>query len=222
MKRIDVLPDDILLEMFDFYVDIYSPYVKPEIETWQSLVHVCRRWRTLVFRSPRCLNLRLFCKPQTPARDTLDVWPALPLIISGNMALSGTDNVIAALGQSNRVCEVMLDLTGRPLEEVLAPMQVPFPELTHLWLSSDDDTPAIPDSFLGGSAPCLQGFSLSGIPFPGLPRLHFSATHLVNLHLSNIPHSGYLSPETMVTLLSALFSLESLSLEFPIPSNLAP
>src|SRR5260221_5208216 len=57
-------------------------YGEPEeasaVESWQLLVHVCRRWRSLVFGSPRRLNLRLFCTPETPAKDTLAVWPALP------------------------------------------------------------------------------------------------------------------------------------------------
>jgi hypothetical protein len=74
------------------------------------------------------------------------------------MALSGTDNVIAALGQSNRVCQVGLwGLAGRQLEEVFAAMQVPFPELTDLRLFPDDETPpVVPGSFLGRSAPRLQ------------------------------------------------------------------
>ena len=37
-----------------------------------------------------------------------------------------------------------------------------------------------------------------GIPFPGLPKLLLSATHLVQLWLANIPHSGYISPDVMV------------------------
>ena len=74
-----------------------------EIEAWQLLVHVCRRWRSLVLGSPRRLNLQLYCTCETPARDTLEVWLALPLIVRGYMA---TDNVIAALEQSNRVCQV--------------------------------------------------------------------------------------------------------------------
>jgi hypothetical protein len=41
------------------------------------------QWRTLVLESPRRLNLRLFCTPKTPVKDTLDVWPALPLIVEG-------------------------------------------------------------------------------------------------------------------------------------------
>jgi hypothetical protein len=221
--RIDVLPDDVLLQILGFYVGVRvvpSLSGKPRVEEWQSLIHVCRRWRNLVFQSPRRLNLRLFCTPKTPARDKLDIWPALPLIVAGNMALSsGTDNVIAGLGQSNRVCEVNLDLAGSQVEEVLAAMQVPFPELTDLRLFSDDETPVIPDSFLGGSAPRLRDFTLSGIPFPGLPKLLLSATHLVGLHLPKLPHSGYISPELMVALLSALSSLETLVLKFQSPQS---
>ena len=219
MKRIDVLPDDVLLGIFDFYMIMYtyeSSYRgKTETEAWQSLVHVCRRWRCLVLGSPRRLNLRLFCTPKTPARDTLDVWPPLPLLVNGSMTLSGTDNVIAALGQSNRVCQVILHLASWQLEEVLAPMQVHFPELMDLRLFSDDETPpVIPDSFLDGSAPRLEFFLLSGIPFPGFPKLLLSANRLVYLELFDMPHSGYISPEVMVALLSALSSLDTFSLEF--------
>ena len=133
---------------------------------------------------------------------------------------SGTDNVIAALGQSNRVCEVSLDLAIWQLEKVMAAMQVPFPALTLIQLILRGETlSAIPDSFLGGSAPSLRYFSLFGIPLPGLPKVLLSATHLVQLRLFNIPHSGYISPEAMVTLLSALSSLLILSLEFRSPQS---
>jgi hypothetical protein len=131
------------------------------------------------------------------------------------MTSTGTENVITALGQSNRVCQVILYLAGWQLEEVLAPMQVPFPELTNLRLFADDETPPIiPDSFLDGSAPRLESFLLSGIPFPGLPKLLLSADHIVYLELINIPHSGYISPEAIVTLLCALSGLDTFTLEF--------
>jgi hypothetical protein len=224
--RIDVLPDDVLLEIFYFYVDMSSWYWSKRgakcVQVWQSLVHVCQRWRILAFESPRRLNLRLYCTPETPVKDTLDVWPALPLILHGTISSSsGTDNVIAALGRSNHICQVNLRYLADPqLEEVLAVMQVPFPELTHLELFSDGKTlPVIPDSFLDGSAPRLQIFELDGIPFPRLPNLLLSATHLVTLYLSNIPHSGYISPEAIVALLSVLSSLEVLSLRFQSPHS---
>ena len=150
MRRIDVLPDDVLLEIFYFYVDTSLRFGgKRATEAWQFLVHVCRRWRRLVFGSPRRLNLRLVCGPETPAKGTLDIWPALPLIVWGSMTISsGTDNIITALEQSNRVSEVyLLNLAVRQLEKVLASMQVPFPELTVLQLVSNDEIPpVIPDS----------------------------------------------------------------------------
>ena len=227
--QIDVLPDDILLEVFDFYV-YTDPYTwvtfegKKKIESWQLLVHVCRRWRNIMFGSPRRLDLRLVCTPQTPTKDRLDVWPTFPLIIKsdvGSVSFSAMDNVIAALGQSNRVCQVSLSwLAGWQLEKVLALMQVSFPELKYVYLHSYDETlPLIPNSFLGGSAPCLQYLELEGTLFPELPKLLLSATHLVNLHLYRIPHSGYISPKEMVTSLTVLPCLESLSLEFGSPQS---
>ena len=233
-KRIDILPDDTLLEIFDFCVGrpwreawpvvwrVAWREEKRRVEEWQPLVHVCRRWRILVLGSPRRLNLQLFCTPSTPARDTLHVWPALPLIIWGKMGSSpGTDNVIASLKQSNRVCKVRLwSLASWQLEQVLAAMEVPFPELTLLGLSSNGETlSVIPDSFLNGSAPRLQNFDLSGILFPGLPNLLLSAPHLVHLRLIKIPHSGYISPEAIVALISVLSSLRTLALEFQSPQS---
>jgi hypothetical protein len=225
VKQIDVLSDDVLLEIFDFYVDTSLSYLsKPRIEAWQSLVHVCRRWRSLVLVSPRRLNLHLYCTPETRARDTQDIWPTIPLIIVGNMASSSnTDNIIATLGQSDRVSQVSLWGFASSLENVLAVMQVPFPELTYLRLrlfSGDKTPPVIPDSFLDGSAPRLRYFSLSGIPFPGLPNLLLSANHLVKLRLLDMPHSGYISPEAIVALLSVLSSLEIFSLGFQSPQSL--
>jgi hypothetical protein len=223
VKRIDVLPDDILLDIFDFYLNMKPPYLQKEVEAWKSLVHVSRRWRSLVFQSPRHLNLRLFCTPKSPAKDRLDVWPALPLIVECNVFSSGTDrtdNIIAALRQGSRICEVKLHLEGWQLKQVLAPMQAPFPELTDLRLSTYDKTPpVIPDSFLDGSAPRLQIFVLWGIPFPGLSNLLLSATHLVDLSLKNISESWCMSPEAMVASLSLLSSLEMLDLRFQPPKS---
>jgi hypothetical protein len=84
-------------------------------------------------------------------------------------------------------------------------------------LVSDIRNDIIPDLFLGGSAPCLQTLFLSGIPFPGLPKLLSTAADLVDVQLCKIPPSGYFAPKTLVTCLSTLTSLESLCLEFKSP-----
>ena len=104
-KSIDTLSDDVLLEIFYFY-SIEDVYMKKEIEAWQSLVHVCKRWRTVVFESPRRLNLRLYCatERQKRVRDMLDIWPALLLIIEGRTDRpEELDNTTAVLERSNRV-----------------------------------------------------------------------------------------------------------------------
>ncbi len=99
-------------------------------------------------------------------------------------------------------------------------MQVPFPEMTELLLLAFHETPpVIPESSLGGSAPRLRALEFGAIQFPGLPKLLLSATHLVDLELSHIPHSGYFSPEAMVALLSVLSSLETLYLHFESPQS---
>jgi hypothetical protein len=210
----DILPDDVLLAIFDFYVD-ENQSTKPGIEAWQSLVHVCWRWRSIVFGSSHRLNLRLVCTSRTP-RDVLDVWPALPLLIWDNVSLEkGMKNIVASLEHSNRMEKIELfNVDGVRLERVLKAMQKPFPELTVLALQTFDRMELdLPDSFLGGS-PRLRHLDFRGIPFPGLPKLLLSAPPLVDLCLLDIPHSGYISPEAMVTALSALTSLESLRLRF--------
>ena len=210
-----MLPDVSLLKIFDFYLYGNS-------EAWHTLVHVCRKWRTVVFGSPRRLNVHLVCTARTPMRKTLDIWPPLPIFIRGWDHLnSDVDNIIAALEHNDRVRGIILYRVPRlQIEKVLATMQGPFPELTILeFLSESEAAPVIPKSFLGGYAPRLRTLSLTRIPFPVpvLRKLHLSATHLINLSLSNIPQSGYISPEAMVTCLSTLTSLQTLRLEFETP-----
>jgi len=208
-----MLHDDVLLAIFYFYVD--EDEEKQSTETWQTLVHVCQRWRSLVFASPCHLDLRLVCTARTSARDTLDVWPALLLEIEDDIGTKCVDNIISVLKLRDRVRKVDLDGVTKPkMEEICRVMQEPFPDLTDLQLGADPNAaPQLPDSFLGGSAPCLQSLTLEFIPFPALPNLLLSASHLVLLHLG-IPDSGYISPEAMVTYLSMLTGLESLSLRF--------
>jgi len=133
------------------------------------------------------------------------------------------DNIIAALERNDRVTYIQLDdFTESQLKELSEAMQEPFPELLNLWLwSTYKPAPVIPvpDSFLGGSAPGLRFLQLGRIPFPGLPKLLSSATHLSELGIYDIPHSGYFSPEALVTALSTLTSLKMFFLEFNSPRS---
>jgi len=61
---IDALPDDVLLETFELYLDKDNADEFDgghDYDGWQTLVHVCRRWRCIVFASPRRLDLKLYC-----------------------------------------------------------------------------------------------------------------------------------------------------------------
>ena len=155
----------------------------------------------------------------------LDIWPAFPLIIKSNSYYSkrGADNLAAALKCSDRVCEIDLSIFEDVAWEILlAAMQQTFPGLTYLRLwpfSGMHLKEVVPDSFLGGFAPHLESLMLSGIRFPGLPKLLLSATHLVNFNFYNIPHSGYISPDAVVAALSTLTSLKRLWLSFNSPKS---
>jgi hypothetical protein len=224
-----MLPDDVLLGIFDFYMIVVigkqgRGYWESKMATWLTLVHVCRHWRSVVFGSPRRLDLQLVCTTKTPT-DMLDAWPALPLVIEeNNSQTKAVDNIIALLERSELVPRITrIRLWGIHLEDFSEAMEVPFPGLTELVLhhSKHETEPVIPlsDSFLGGSAPRLQHLVLNRIPFPGLPKLLSSATQLTDLHLERIPHSGYISPEAMVACLPMLTSLEGLSIQFQSPQS---
>ncbi|KAI0286411.1 hypothetical protein BC826DRAFT_1178741 [Russula brevipes] len=160
----------------------------------------------------------------TPVRKTLDVWPALPIIVEDygtQLSAKGASNIIAAFEHRNRICRI--HLTSIPLsvlKQLSAAMKDPFPALRHLWLGADSETvPVLPDSFLGGSAPRLESLWLLGVPFPAIPKLLLSASGLGELFLLDIPHSGYISPEAMITCLSALTRLETLYIGFLSPRS---
>ena len=211
---IDNLPDVVLLGIFDFYMG-----EDPDdggIEAWHTLVHVCRNWRNVVFGSPRRLNLRLYCSAETPVR-MLGVWPLLPIIVRvWSVDRWDNGNIIAALEHHDRISDlVIFDIPSSETEKALAALQKPFPALTYLHFEFETESaPVLPASFLGGFAPALQSLFLVCIPFPRLPNLLLSATHLVHLNIRRIPRSGYISPEAMVTGLSVLTRLESLGIGF--------
>jgi hypothetical protein len=212
---IDLLPDDVLLSVFDCHVDEAT-----DVEGWRTLVHVCRRWQNIVFGSPRRLHLRIAFTNKSHVREKLDIWPCLPIVVSGYCdSATCLDNIKAALEHGDRICQIELMINPRkiPVNDVFAALEKPFPALTDLDLSQ---WPFInipghldPLKFLGGSSH-LRSLSLGGIAIPQFPALLASSMDLNNLHLHDIPHYGYLTPDAMAAALSALTSLETLSLRF--------
>jgi hypothetical protein len=161
----------------------------------------------------------------------LNIWPTLPIVVQTRFQAffsltrngedwKNVDSITAALEEHrDRVCEIAL--WNPPLEQLPAILHESFPALTRLHLDTECfDYPMLhPDSFLGGSAPHLRSLTLVGITFPEVPKLLLSTKVLVELHLLDVPHPGYISPQALVTCLSSLTSLETFSLEFLSPKS---
>ncbi|KAH9169304.1 hypothetical protein EDB89DRAFT_2244767 [Lactarius sanguifluus] len=232
---IDVLPDNVFLDIFEFCLrdsTMTELGVIQHMRKWQILVHVCQRWRRIVFASPLRLDLHLSCSYGTPVRRNLGSWPiTLPLAIDYPSSLSrlthrDEDSIIFALKRTSRVHRIDIHVPGLLSRNVADVMRRSFPVLTHLHLAWDldevlgpfpgsrDVSSVIPSRFLGGSAPHLQHFRLRNVPFPHLPTFLLSARNLITLEVENICQNGYISPEAMVGGLAVLTRLTTLSITF--------
>ncbi|KAH8978291.1 hypothetical protein EDB92DRAFT_606668 [Lactarius akahatsu] len=223
-----MLPDEVLLEIFDYHrldaldYSLFGPW------EWHGLAHVCQRWRSLIFASPRRLDLRLVYTYKRPVGKTLDCWQALPialwyprLVLWRPLAAADEDNVISALKYSDRIREINLTMTSSLLEKLAALVQEPFPALEYLRMGSQEmlgSVVVLPDEFLGGSTPRLRQIDLSGTAFPLLPRLLLSTKDLVSLQLDEIPDAGYFTPVALATGLGATPQLKSLKVHFLSPT----
>jgi hypothetical protein len=228
---INALPDEVFLEIFDFCRAAIMDRVFVRSWEWQRewhiLVHVCQRWRYVIFSSPLGLELRLYCTDRRHVREMLDVWPPFPIeICSYSKAGNIGDDIMATLEHHDRICKITLGV-ARSYSDYLrlaTLMQKPFPALTslHLLIRRDEYPPVLPDVILRGPAPRLRSLILYGFPSPTFPRLLLSSNDLSSLWLRNSPdiHSiGYIPPEAMVTGLSALTSLTLLSIQFGRPGT---
>jgi hypothetical protein len=195
---------------------------------WHRLAHVCQRWRHLVFDCPRRLDLRLVYTYKNPARKTLDLWPLLPISIwypkssqYRRLASEDEDNVLTALKQPDRICEINLSMTRQFALKSAGSMGVSFQALERLHLRSQDTIRSltIPIDFLGGSTPRLREIHLIGTSFPTLPLLLLSARALVTLQLDEIPNAGYFSPDQLAASLSGMNQLKSLKIHFLPPNS---
>ena len=151
---ISTIPDDVLLNIFDFcrededyaiHCAIHCLQDRDWNSSWNSwkwhlLVHVCRRWRELVFASPRRLNLRIPCTRRTLVGKNLGIWPALPIDVDDHDFLYNItrgDNIFAALKHLDRVYHVRLSLSDSQVERMATEMQEPSPVLTRLFIASE-------------------------------------------------------------------------------------
>ena len=216
-----MLPDIVLLEVFDFYRgDPTSKTFFSISWSWKTLIRVCRRWRQIVLGSPRRLDLRIVCSETTPVRTSLDIWPPFPIcIFSIRVDKKGVRNIISAVerGRDRTSGFYIVNITGPALRKLSAVMHGPFPVLTEIYLkSTDESVPVLPETF-GGSAPRLQHVVIEGISFLSFPKIISSATNIIYLDLFDIPRSGYISPEKLATSLATLPNLMTFSIGYRSP-----
>ncbi|KAI9451047.1 hypothetical protein BJY52DRAFT_131417 [Lactarius psammicola] len=209
---IEILSDDVLLNIFQHYLDDSAPF-------WFTLAHVCRSWRHIIFSSPLGLRLRIHCTYGTPVLKNLDCWPPFPLLVNyGGLpmlrppALEDEDNIMAALEQSDRVCSINLTVTSSLLKR-LSTISEPISELEELVLLSQNNLQlTLPGAFWWGHR--LRTLHSTRIAFPSLPQLLSPSQNLVDIQLHEIPGVGYFSPEAFANALCGMTQLETLSLHF--------
>ncbi|KAH9028375.1 hypothetical protein EDB85DRAFT_2147961 [Lactarius pseudohatsudake] len=224
VATIDILPDDILREIFA--ICLFKRYKHPtrRMRVWQRLVHVCQRWRQIIYGSPHYFDLYLYCSNGYGlAFKDLSVWPEFPLIVQYWIE-GDEDDLIAALEHPDRVRRIVLYMSSEEVFDTVRAMEVPFPVLTHLELTGHKpeedrlkDMLYFSSEFLGGSAPCLQHLSLESAALGDLPKLLLSTRDLVSLRLENFPPWSHVSPEEIVGGLAGLTRLRTLSIRFAFP-----
>ncbi|KAI0258975.1 hypothetical protein BC834DRAFT_668564 [Gloeopeniophorella convolvens] len=243
------LPDEVLLEVFDCYRlvvpreprHIYSYMHWP----WQTLAHVCRRWRRLVVASPRRLELRLLLTYHSPVVDILEYSRSLPLILTyDDCRFYDFDNsrflpwppyrvnsVILALEQINRIHQITLFAPRDAWSKLLPAMTGPALHLESLYLNSDDPISLLPIGFLGGYAPSLRYVTLNNILWDNAISSFPQASHIVDFNfwldeaegaegfrMGSLIEALYAMPhlkELFVTLASGLPEPEA----WPLPST---
>jgi hypothetical protein len=215
------------LDIFDFY---RLGALKRSQWKWHRLAHVCQKWRHLISISPRRLDLRILCSSKGAIQKILGSWPTLPLVVRHKAPKPNflPKNIVAALRQPDRICEIDLVLSSSLIGSIVEVIREPLQALECIRITFKDATgPAMPirEAFLGGSAPHLREIKLDSIafPFPAIRQVLLSTSNLVELHLPiDIPNDVYFSPDDLVTGLSTLLQLQRLTVGFHSPASSPP
>ena len=242
---IEIVPEDILLEIFDFY-RLWVMQYQGRLWRWHHLAQVCRKWRNVFSLSPHRLDLRIVCDDYGRAiEDVLYSWPTLPVVVGHreSRAEQWSDrlrqydlypsraypprNIMVALSHPDRLCEIDLNVKSSWAVPIVKIVLKPCQALERIRITVKNTMgPSIlfQNAFLGGSAPHLKVIKLDGISFPFLEirRVLLSTDNLIELHLSKIPHAAYFSPDDLVTSLSTLVQLKSLTVDFYSPASSPP
>jgi hypothetical protein len=230
----DTLLEDVLLEIFDAYRQLYE--LQPDYEIlwnsrdgWFKLTHVCLRWRRVVFFASSRLHLHLLFTPRRSSMEpVLRCLPRFPILVNyrrtywtkkdENLALAAT-----SIMHRSRVRGIVL---RAPFPEtLLRALAYPFPELDSLEISAFglDTKVLFPPTFMSGWAPCLRRLTLRDIKLRCIFSLLSSATGLVELALTLTVGPPEASLITVLQRMSCLRRLELKSnVDFNWPLTITP
>ena len=186
---INHLPDELLVEIFDFYRQESgkSWSVEPE---WFDLIHVCKRWRAVMFVSASRLDLRLVLTTIRGGdfEPILAHFPPLPIDMDYYVKRSGLvkfDHVLDALEHPDRIRQITFWGPNRDLNELFYATEYPLPALESLNLIGEGEIDLdMPAMFLEGPNLQLRILQLYRISLPSISRLLSSAPALTDLDLS--------------------------------------
>ena len=239
--KIDILPEDVLLEIFDAYrqdMELSPRYenIWNSRDGWFKLAHVCSSWRRLVLSSPAILHLHLLFTPRRSSMVTmLKQLPPFPILVDYRTAswMERKDNLaLAAISDRSRVRGFAL--RTQYMNKVCRALSHPFPELESLEILSffprDHEVLILPTNFLSGSIPHLRRLTLRKVSPGCLSPLLSSATGLEELNLSlhtewgSQPEASLLSNLRRMSRLrrlelTLLYQLSALILDPPPPAD---
>jgi hypothetical protein len=218
---INTLNDDVLLSIFGSYRLDDDKNWNLQLK-WFKLIHVCRRWRHLIYGFPSHLDLQLLCTNGTPVADMLNHSPPLPLIINyqntyATMTTEDEEGILLALRHHDRVRRIVLHAPHQDLHKFLTAMNENFPTLERLSIvstSSDDAKLVIPRAF---QAARLSHLTLGGVTLSGESRSLSPTVSLVSLTFTNLRASPYFPAEGLTAQLQLILLLGEMSIGFSVP-----
>ena len=226
-----MLNDDTLLNVFFLYPqdineDVAAWPAWDKARWWYKLVHVCKRWRSLILSSPVHLGLHLVCTYGTPVADMLAHSPPFPLIIDymdwrRDASVEDEEAILLALQDRDRVNRIGLLMPATKLLKPITAMDGHLPALERLFISSSTHENMSLMLLTRLRAPHLRMVSLDNVVLPARSTLLTTTASLVELELWNMPLLACFRPSDMIIRLSSMPQLEKISIGFrsPVPTR---
>ena len=239
-SAIDKLPEETLLEVFDFYrqqfkrpsrsISFSNPHrqeskLVPIYERgwnrefgWFNLVHVCQKWRRIVLAAPSRLDLSFVLIANNPGRIKTILSPRLPPLpiridhVHGDFTHDDLGRVVATLKHRDRVRGIVFEGLGAQLEMFFKAVRSShFLERLEI-RHHGGSLLELPPRFLRGSAPYLRRLELCTVSLASISQLLSSATSLVELSLGLDCIFGTSPTVSLVAYLQAMPCLRWLAL----------